>query len=448
MPGRAEIGRRNRRRLERVGPDQADLERGQQEGAELALPRHRRHAHPAPGGEVERARQFARHHRPFRPGVDDEAIGSARADRHRHRHAAVARSRARASRARQRRDRPARSAAVWRSARTAAPRIAAATASRRGAIPRINSFCNCEHAAADVRENRSRARQGESDLAIDEIDLDPAEHLERAHAQDQRRLVRAVRTARTAARRRTTARNCRTARRRPQIVDRDIIGIERAAGDRPNVVIGPSTRGLRLASASIALLPTLTHDPVSMMTAIGWPSNDALGHDQLAEPRLGADEDLASRMLLGRRQRHPLAVEIDHHAVPLQRIDPEHPGAPRLAAASDGASIAGAERARRERRHLTVLTVLAPVKSNSRAVTSRAKSNSRARPGVEPERVGELARHHRSLGAGIDDEGVGPLAVDRDRHRHPVGQFVEAERFGRRAAGCVADAGKPASFCG
>ena len=47
-----------------------------------------------------------------------------------------------------------------------------------------------------------------------------------------------------------------------------------------------------------------------------------------------------------------------------------------------------------------------------------------ARPEVELAR--QLARDDGALGAGVDDEAIGPLAADADRHRHP--------RRSRRAA--------------
>ena len=46
------------------------------------------------------------------------------------------------------------------------------------------------------------------------------------------------------------------------------------------------------------------------------------------------------------------------------------------------------------------------------------------RPGPRPSVARQLARDDGALGAGVDDEAIGPAAADADRHRHPLASVL------------------------
>ncbi len=117
-----------------------------------------------------------------------------------------------------------------------------------------------------------------------------------------------------------------------------------------------------------------------------------------------------------------LALEIEDHALLLQAVDAEH--------------ALGAEIAAGERRRLDAVD-RAPADPEAGEHHGRDPADLGHRmdddgaAGTELELAGQLVGDDGALGAGVDDETIGALAADADRHGHPGRRVgIVAERLG------------------
>ena len=123
-------------------------------------------------------------------------------------------------------------------------------------------------------------------------------------------------------------------------------------------------------------------------------------------------------------------LEIEDHPLRLQRVHAEHAG---------GAEIDARQSGRLDVLHRPLADPEA-LDDHGRDLADLGHAvHGRGLPRPEREIAGQLARHDGPLGAGVDDEIIGAVPGDVDRHRHPrVRIDAVIERLGRALIGDLA----------